>query len=139
MRREWIRRRTEGRARVRWWHAERRRIDAEQARVGLPALIEEQHQICERESKIEEVIVALPAEWDSSDAERRAHRGRGGEAVRRAEAQQLVRQLGELLYFLRFCAKPARVRPDDWLAYRPVAQRLVATGQWKAEALKMFD
>ena len=79
------------------------------------------------------------AEWDASDAERRAHRGRGDEAVRRAEAQQLVRQLGELLYFLRFCAKPARVRPDDWLAYRPVAERLVAIGQWKAEVLKVFD
>ena len=79
------------------------------------------------------------AEWDASDAERRAHKGRGGQAVRRAEAQQLARQLGELLYFLRFCAKPTRVRPDDWLAYRPVAQRLVAKGQWKAEALEMFN
>ena len=73
------------------------------------------------------------------DAGRRAHRGRGSEVARRAGAQLLARQLGQLLYFLRYCDKPATVQPEDWAAYRPVAERLVAVGQWQAEALKVFD
>ena len=97
------------------------------------------HDFVARAKNLDLPALIKEAEREAADAERRAHWGRGVATVRRADAQTLVRQLSELLYFLRFCAKPARVRPDGWLAYRPIAERLVASGQWKAEALKMFD
>jgi len=61
MRAEWIKRRQEGRARVRWWREQRAAIDEAMASVGLLELNAECDRLGEYTGDLEEAIVATPA------------------------------------------------------------------------------
>lgn len=78
------------------------------------------------------------AEAEAGTVERLSHKVAG--AVRRRElgSAKYVRQIGELLWFMRTGTMPASIDECDWQHYRMLAEALVERELWTPQALQQF-
>src|SRR5690242_513280 len=80
-----------------------------------------------------EIIQA--AEQECAAAEAASYGVKGAIAARKAGGPEYAHNLKELLFWLRYGAKPGSVSDANWAKFRVIASHLVEIGNFRAEIL----